>query len=214
MSELKTQLPTDQWVTATWDEYIKAIEHPQYEKAKGYYHNGQLRVEMPPIGHDHASDNTIISFVINLYGSLKRIPLKGLTNCTYRKTGVSESQPDLSYYIGEHTQVVPRGTSIIDLNSYPPPDLVIEVAKTTLSDDLGTKRILYEDLEISEYWVVNVQQCQVTAFAIADGGSRRITQSQVLPQFFISLLEEALQRNLQGDQAQVGAWLLTQLQTY
>ena len=153
----------------------------------------------------------IISFVINLYGTLKGIPLKGLTNCTYRKTGKSESQPDLSYYIGEHTQVVPRGTNIIDLDRYPPPDLAIEVGKTTLADDLGRKRLLYEDLEIPEYWVADVALGRAIAFRIADGGSRRIAQSQVLPGFAISLLSEALRRNLEGNQSQVGVWLLSQL---
>jgi Uma2 family endonuclease len=212
MSDLKTKLPTDQWVTATWDEYIQIIENPAYQKAKGYYYKEQMRVEMAPIGHDHASDNTIVTLVLNLFAGIKGIPLKGLTNCTYRKTSIGESQPDLSYYIRENTQIVARGTNIIDLNRYPPPDLAIEVSKTTLSDDLGSKRILYEDLEIAEYWVVNVKQAQVTAFAIADGGSRRITQSQVLPGFPIALLEEALQRNLQGDQSQVVTWLLAQLQ--
>lgn len=210
MSEIQTKLLTDQWITVTWDEYIQTINNPAYEKARGYYYNGQMLIEMAPLGHDHASDNTIITLVINLYASIKGISLKGLTNCTYRKTGMRESQPDLSYYIGERIQVVSRGTNVIDLDNYPPPDLVIEVAKTTLADDLGTKRILYEEIGVAEYWVVNVQQCQVLAFAIADGGSRRITQSQILPA--ISLVEEALQRNLQGDQSQVVTWLLAQLQ--
>jgi hypothetical protein len=43
MSQLQTQLPTDTWVLLTWDEYIELIEDPIYKKAKGYYHNGQLR---------------------------------------------------------------------------------------------------------------------------------------------------------------------------
>ena len=51
------------------------------------------------------------------------------------------------------------------------------------------------------------------AFAIADGGSRRITQSQVLP-LTISLLEEALRRTRQMNQAQVGAWLLAKMQAH
>lgn len=34
MSELKTKLPTDTWVVATWDEYIEAIEDPLYEKQR------------------------------------------------------------------------------------------------------------------------------------------------------------------------------------
>jgi Uma2 family endonuclease len=212
MSTIKPKIVTDQWVTATWEEYIQIVDDPAYEKAKGYYHNGQMRIEIAALGHDHASDNTIVSFVINLFAGIRGIPVKGLKNCTFRKTGVRDCQPDISYYIGERIQIVPRGTNIISLDTYQPPDLAIELGKTTIADDLGRKRILYEDLEIPEYWVVDVEQAQITAFSIADSGSRRITQSQVLPGFSISILEEALQRNLQGDQSQVVAWLLTQLQ--
>jgi hypothetical protein len=34
MSQLQAKLPTDTWVNATWDKYIKAISNPIYEKAK------------------------------------------------------------------------------------------------------------------------------------------------------------------------------------
>jgi len=122
-------------------------------------------------------------------------------------------QPDLSYYIGDRVAIVPRGTNIIDLDRYPPPDLAIELGKTTLADDLGRKRILYEDLEIPEYWVTDVQQAEVTAFSINNNGSRRITESQVLPGFSMALLAEALKRNLAGNQSRVVTWLLAQFQT-
>lgn len=62
MNELQTKLPIDTWVIATWNEYIEAISDPRLEKAKGYYDDGQLRIEMPPVGFDHASDNGIIFF--------------------------------------------------------------------------------------------------------------------------------------------------------
>lgn len=45
MSQLKTELPTDTWVVATWDDYIQATGDPVYEKARGYYYDGQLRIE-------------------------------------------------------------------------------------------------------------------------------------------------------------------------
>ncbi|MDZ7954114.1 Uma2 family endonuclease [Nostoc sp. DedQUE09] len=212
MSELQTQLATDSWITATWDEYIQIIENPDYEKAKGYYHNGQMRIEMPPIGNDHASDHTIIIFAVNLFASIKGIALNGKDNCTYRKTGFKEAQPDVSYYIGENAGVIPYGTSIINLDIYPPPDLVIEVANTSLADDQGEKRLLYEDLGVKEYWILNVQNVQVMAFAIENQGSRRITESQVLPRLAISLLNDALRQTRQINQSQVGAWLLTQFQ--
>ena len=212
MSELQAKLPTDTWVVATWNEYIQAIEDPIYEKARGYYHNGRLRIEMAPLGHDHACDNTVIAFAVNLFCSLKGIPVKGLTNCTYRKTGYQEAQPDVSYYTNENVDAVPWGTSIINLDDYPPPDLVIETANTSLADDKGEKRLLYEELKVGEYWIVDVQNVQVIAFAVADGGSKRITQSQVLPGLAISVLEDALRRTRQMNQGQVGAWLLAQFQ--
>lgn len=206
MSELKTKLPTDTWVIATWDEYIEVIEDPAYEKAKGYYHNERLRIEMSPVGSDHASDHTIMIFAVNLFATLKGITLNGCDNCTYRKSGVQECQPDVSYYVDENADVIPWGTSIVDLNVYPPPDLVIEVANTSLADDKGEKRLLYEDLNVSEYWIVDVQNAQIIAFAIlTNGGSKRITQSQVLPELTISLLNEALRRSRQTNQAEVGA---------
>ncbi|MHC5826199.1 MAG: Uma2 family endonuclease, partial [Nostoc sp.] len=126
--------------------------------------------------------------------------------------GFNEAQPDVSYYIGENADVIPYGTSIINLDIYPPPDLVIEVANTSLADDQGKKRLLYEDLGVKEYWILNVQNVQVMAFAIENQGSRRITESQVLPGLAISLLNDALRRTRQINQSQVGAWLLTQFQ--
>jgi Uma2 family endonuclease len=212
MKELQTKIATDTWVTATWDEYIQIIENPAYQKAKSYYHDGRMRIEMPPVGNDHASDHTIIIFAVNLFASIKGIALNGKDNCTYRKTGFDDSQPDVSYYIGSSADAVPYGTSIINLDIYPPPSLVIEVANTSLADDKGEKRLMYEDLGVAEYWIVDVQNVQVIALKIENGGSRRITQSQVLPGLSISLLNEAFRRTRQMNQSQVGAWLLAQFQ--
>jgi hypothetical protein len=94
-----------------------STEDPAYAKAKGYYYNGQMRIETMGVGPDRASDNTILVFAVNLFCTLKGIPLKGLTNCSYRKPGVRESQPDISYYIGARAKLAPQGSSIVNLNS-------------------------------------------------------------------------------------------------
>jgi len=212
MNTLQTKVATDTWVTATWDEFIQISEDPADKKAKCYYRNGQMRFEMG-IGPNHARDNGITFFAVNLFCTIKGIAVNGLDNCSYRKPGVREAQPDISYYIGERSQLAPTGTAIVNLDIVPPPDLAIEVADTSLADDLGAKRLLYEELEVAEYWVVDVQNAQIIAFAIiANNGSRRITQSEILPGLSISLLEEALRRSRDENQAQVGAWLLAQFQ--
>ena len=167
---------------------------------------------MPPVGNDHASDRAIVILAAGNYAAIKNIPLNGKDNCTYRKTGFNDAQPDVSYYIGGNADIIPWGTSIIDLDKYPPPNLVIEVANTSLADDKGEKRLLYEELGVDEYWIIDVQNVQVIAFAVANGGSRKISQSRVLPGLAISLLEEALRRIRQMNQSQVVAWLLSQFQ--
>ncbi|BAY08910.1 Uma2 family endonuclease [Calothrix sp. NIES-2098] len=212
MTNLQTKIQTDTWVAATWDEYIQLIENPAYEKAKGYYYNRKMRIEMPPVSSDHARDHTIVILAASNYAAIKGIPMNGNDNCTYRKTGFNDAQPDVSYYIGENADVIPWGTSIINLDNYPPPNLVIEVANTSLADDKGEKHLLYEELGVDEYWIIDVQNVQVIAFAVANGGSRKITQSQVLPGLQISLLEEAFRRSRQMNQSQVIAWLLSQFQ--
>ncbi len=213
MSTVTTQLPTDIWVAATWEEFIAMADDPAYKKARCYYRNGQMRIETMSVGPDHSRDNAILVFAVNLFGTIKGISINGLDNCSYRKTGVRECQPDVSYYIGERAKLAPSGTSIANLDVTPPPDLVIEVADSTLADDIGEKRLLYEELKVAEYWVVDVKKIEILAFAIiADNGSRRLLQSEVLPGLTIALLEEALQRSRTQDQAQVGSWLLTQFQ--
>ena len=212
MNELQTKIPTDTWVTATWEEYVEAIEDPAYQKAKSYYHNHQLRIEMSPLGYQHANDHLVIIGAITLFTVLKGIKLRGIDNCTYRKTGSQDAQPDISFYMGENANVIPWETSIIDLNIYPPPTLVIEVASSSLADDKGQKRLLYENLKVTEYWIVDVNKAQIIAFAIGNVGSKRITTSQVLPGLAMSLLEEALRRTRDTEQSEAFAWLFNQFQ--
>ncbi|MBW4583248.1 MAG: Uma2 family endonuclease [Tildeniella nuda ZEHNDER 1965/U140] len=213
MIQLQPKLLTDTWVTATWDEYLRIIDDPAYAKAKGYYFDGQMRVETMGVGPDHASDNGIIHVAITLFCALKGISIKGLINCSYRKTGVREAQPDVSYYVGERTTLAPQGSSITNLDEIPAPDLAIEVADSSLDADLGKKRLLYEAMAIAEYWVVDVENAQIIAFQVASNGSRRIDQSQVLPGLEMAVLCEAMIRRRQLDDSQVVAWLLSTFQS-
>lgn len=73
--------------------------------------------------------------------------------------------------------------------------------------------MLYERLGVGEYWVVNVRRASVIAFAIADGGSKAISRSQVLPDLSLTLLEEALHRGCQTGRSQIYAGLITQIQS-
>jgi Uma2 family endonuclease len=213
MNQLQTPIICETWIKAPWQEYLQIIEKLDQNKSyyKSYYSDGQYRIEMTPIGNDHACDHTIVMLAIHLYALAKTMDFQGRDNVSYRKTGYREIQPDASYYFGEQAGIIPYGTTIIDLDIYPPPALVIEVANRTLADDLGNKRLIYEELRLSEYWVVDVEKACIIAFAMIDRGSQRIEISRILPDLKISLLNEALQRSRQENHGRVGQWLMQQL---
>jgi Uma2 family endonuclease len=80
-----------------------------------------------------------------------------------------------------------RIPKVVNLNEFPPPDLAIKVGDTSLSDELNRKKQLYEEVQVSEYWVVDVAKAKLSAFAIAKGKSQPITESGVLPGLAIIL---------------------------
>jgi hypothetical protein len=59
MQDLQTRSRTDTWVIADWDDYIRILENPLYEKAKGYYYKGHMRLEILPVSFDHGSDHVV-----------------------------------------------------------------------------------------------------------------------------------------------------------
>jgi Uma2 family endonuclease len=134
--------------------------------------------------------------------------VKGFINVSLRKSGVSEAQPDLSFYMGSEFQLPPKNNSPIDLNQFEPPALVIEIAASSLNDDLGRKRLLYEGLGVKEYWVVDVNASNVVVFEISQGYSGRIQDSKVLPGLKMTVVEEALRRSQTEDDSQINRWLL------
>ncbi|MET0097404.1 MAG: Uma2 family endonuclease [Arthrospira platensis] len=214
MNPLSNLIASDTWVPATWNEYLSALDDPAHAKSKGYYSNGRMRLEMQlSVGFDHSNNHAIIALAINLYGILKRIPFTIVGNCSFRKTGYVEFQPDLACYVGTKATAIPRGTDIVNLEEYPVPDLVVEVAKSSLWDDRTVKRVLYEEVGIAEYWIVNVETGEVLAYQMSDRGSQRIDVSLMFPGLEIATLDQALQRSRNQDQSQVGAWLMAQFQS-
>jgi Uma2 family endonuclease len=203
--------PLDTWINAPWSEFVAIADAPDSAKRKSYYYKQQMRFEDMSTGSDHAKVHMIIIMAVGLFAAMQGIPINGHDGCSYRKTGKAEFQPDASYYVGDNADAIAWGTRIIDLDQYPLPDLVIEISDTTFNDDLGTKRLQYEELGIKEYWIVNVQTMKIYAFAIApDGSSHHIRQSLVLSGLKLEILEQAIERSRQANQSTVTAWLMQQ----
>jgi Uma2 family endonuclease len=201
---------TDTWVKASWAEFIAASEHSETEKTTCYYDSGWMRIETMGVGSGHGQDNSILAAVISLYGTLRNIPYVSFTNSNFHKEGERECQPDLAYYLGPEAQRPPKTSAAVDVDVWGAPTLAVEISVTTLSDDLGQKRLLYERLGVGEYWVVDVESATVTAFAVRDGGSRQILASQVLVGLEMAIVEAALRRSQTEEDGAVNRWLMQQ----
>jgi Uma2 family endonuclease len=204
-------LQTDTWVKATWEDFVATLDTAPYDEGRSYFDNGYMRVEMAALGGGHARQNSVVSKVVSLFGMVRLVRLAEFTNGSFHKTGEQGCQPDVAFYIGPDFRLPPQDNAPININVYGPPTLAIEIGGSSFKDDLGAKRLLYERLGVSEYWLVNVAEQQVIAFAVAEGGSRQIRVSGVLPGLEIGLIEEALYRSQTEDDTTLMGWLMEAL---
>jgi len=208
-----TKLMTDTWVSATWDQFLALSEDSESSKARCYYDSGLMRIETMPTGSAHGQDNALLAAIITLYGIVNNLSYVSFVNTSFRKSGERECQPDLAYYIDSNVQRPTKNNQAVDMDVWNAPTLAIEIASTSLSDDIGNKRLLYERLGVGEYWVVDVTAAMMIAFEVANRGSRQIEVSQVLPGLAMNVVEEALRRSQTDDDGAVSQWLLREFQS-
>jgi Uma2 family endonuclease len=200
---------TEAWVKAAWEDFLTFADDPTLVSGRFYYDQGYMKIEMSPLGAAHGRDNTILSTVVNLYAALQSIPIKGLTNTTFRKIAVQEAQPDLAFYIGQNQTTPPHTNAPVDLNVLNAPTLVVEIAASSLEDDTDRKQRLYQRLGVREYWVVDVNAGKVIASTLSLTEAVPIRDSQVLSGLSLALVEEALKRSQTEDDGAISRWLLT-----
>jgi Uma2 family endonuclease len=204
-------VPTDTWLEVSWEDFLTFADDPTLASARFYYDEGYMRVEMSPLGSAHGQDNSIVSTVIILFAALNNIPIKELTNTSFRKARTREAQPDIAFYIGENLRFPPRNNAPVNIDELEPPTLVVEVAASSLEDDTTRKQKLYQRMGVKEYWVVNVNAGTVIAWLLSATECVPIRVSQVLPGLEMALVEEALKRSQTEDDGSIGRWLIAML---
>lgn len=206
---LTENLATDTWWgKVSWEEYIALAKNPAYADGRFYYHQGLLRIEMSPLGPRYGRQNSLISKAVSFFATIKNIRIVEFANTSFSKAGLAEFQPDLAFYIGSGLKVPSLTDAPVDLQQYDPPTLVVEIGDSTVSDELGRKRLLYEESGIQEYWVDDLSVGEIIALTMKNGHSGRIRESRVLPGLSISLVEEALKRGEIDDDTKINLWLL------
>jgi len=203
-----------QWQTATWEDYKRLRDDPSIERVQLFYYNHQLLVEnMGWEGILHSEVRELLSAILVMW--LMRHPeikSKILGSCLMEKAGKQAAAPDISIYSGENLPKYQVGESrIIDLERQRSPDLVIEVADTTLDSDLDQKKHLYAELCIPEYWVIDAQGGQVFIFTLQNQQYYRSVISKLISGVSAELLSKAIDQMKLGSNISAASWFNQQL---
>lgn len=202
------------WKPATWEDYLAYCEDPNIGEVRLFFDRGYLFVNMGNEGINHAKFARLFSMLfLSWFARKPELIFDDLGGCVIEKPKTQGASPDLVLYIGEGSPQWQEGEPRrLNLNNWRVPDLVGEVADTTLATDLDEKKQLYAALLIPEYWVIDVKGERLLAFRLQeDGKYKQIDYSVALEGLSIALLEQTLAKLKQGTNGSAALWFAEQI---
>ena len=201
--------PQQKWQQATWDDYVMLRDNDNGDRYKLFFDNQKLWIEMGAEGINHAKFGDLFAMILLVCATkFPDIKLSTFGGCQMEKKGQRAVAPDIVVYVGDDTPTWKAGQlRFIDLEQWRSPDLVGEIADTTLAIDLDEKKRLYADLGIAEYWVIDVCAYRLFAFKLDENGVyKQCEVSQVLQNLAISLLEKTLEQLTTKTNTEAAIW--------
>ncbi|MFL6336537.1 MAG: Uma2 family endonuclease [Pyrinomonadaceae bacterium] len=183
----KLQLPD-----VAWDEYEHLLS--QMEMFPGHrlsYDRGRLDIMSPK--RDQEAYKFFIGSIVGLLAEEQQMDIEPSGTATLRRKKLEiGAEPDESFYIQNAARVVDHLET--NLESDPPPDLVIEIDST--SESLQKFKI-YAALGVPEIWRYDGRQAHF--YALAGEGYEKIQNSIAFPVFAATALTRYLeQRKTEG----------------
>ncbi|WP_373542506.1 Uma2 family endonuclease [Chamaesiphon sp.] len=200
------------WRSASWTEYRERVENLG-EQERVFFNFDTIWIDMGNEGINHSRFNELFTLILFVWFSRQTdVKFDLLGGCVMEKPQTQSAAPDKVLYVGGNSpRWQPGEPRRVDLDKWRLPDLVAEIADTTLAIDLDEKKQLYLALGIPEYWVIDVKGRQVLAFRLVDGKYEQCSESVVLAGLPIELLEQTLDR-MDNENGNAALWFATQLQ--
>ncbi|MEI6427889.1 MAG: Uma2 family endonuclease [Pseudanabaena sp. ELA607] len=209
--------PNQQWQTwqkATWEDYEALRDNQESENCKLFFDHDYLWIEMGAEGINHAKFGDLFAFVLYILADkFPDLKLSTFGGCQMEKRGIRAAAPDIVVYVGANIPTWQPGESrFINLDQWRVPDLVGEIADTTLAVDLDEKKRLYASLGIREYWVIDVLAARIFAFQLDETGIyQQWKTSPVLSNLSITLLEQTMAMLATKTNTEAAIWFAQQL---
>lgn len=171
-----------------WDEYERLLEDlSEGSHVRVSYDRGKLEVMSPlPEHEDYAR---FIDDLVRALSDTLDVNLEKRGSATWkRRTLARGAEPDACYYVRNADRIIGKRT--IDLESDPPPDIVVEIDVTNES---LSKFPIYSALSVPEIWRYDGRIAQF--YELGVDAYREILESRSFPGLRPTMLAEALEQS-------------------
>jgi len=134
----------------SWEDYVRTLDELFGAGLHAHvtFDNGEM--EIKTTGDIHERLKTAIGRLIETYALEADIPITGLGEATCRREDLLKGlDPDECYYVNTPLPPAQKGSAPLDLMTYPPPDLAIEI---DMSKSSIPKQPIYAALGVAEVW--------------------------------------------------------------
>lgn len=159
---------------ASWETYERLMdERGERGVPRFAYDRGELEIMSPSTEHESAA--YFLELLVAVCSEEMGINVYGVRSTTFKREDIDRGfEPDASFYVRNEGLV--RGRRRIDLDSDPPPDLVVEVDITSPSLN---KFPIYARIGVPEIWRYDGER--VSVFVLRDGEYAAVAESAALP---------------------------------
>jgi Uncharacterized protein conserved in cyanobacteria len=175
----------------SWQTFINLLDDLGNNRASRlYYDQGVLEI-MTPLG-EHENNNRFIECLIGVIADELNLNLKRFGSLTLKREELLKgAEPDSCYYLENESLV--RHKQNINLESDPPPDLVLEIDMTSSSLD---KKPIYAAFGIPELWRYNGQKLEVFVLDKTTQSYHKSIQSLHFPWLPLEIIPQYIRQSL------------------
>jgi Uma2 family endonuclease len=175
----------------SWQTFINLLDDLGDNRViRLYYDQGVLEI-MTPLG-EHENNNRFIDDLVRAIADELNLNLKKMGSLTLKREELLKgAEPDSCYYLENEPLV--RHKQNINLESDPPPDLVLEIDITSSSLD---KQTIYAAFEIPELWRYNGQELEVFVLDKTTQSYQKSIQSLHFPWLPLEVIPQYIRQSL------------------
>ncbi|WP_026785436.1 Uma2 family endonuclease [Planktothrix rubescens] len=175
----------------SWQTFINLLDDLGDNRViRLYYDQGVLEI-MTPLG-EHENNNRFIDDLVRAIADELNLNLKKMGSLTLKREELLKgAEPDSCYYLENEPLV--RHKHNINLESDPPPDLVLEIDMTSSSLD---KQTIYAAFEIPELWRYNGQKLEVFVLDKTTQSYQNSIQSLHFPWLPLEVIPQYIRQSL------------------